>query len=104
MISLTSDSESDSDDIDFALDKVCSPLESQPKPTVLGTLRMDSVIVIKDSSSEPESFKSRPVMRKPTSVKKVASPTSDVSDWDSDSELASGNSLISDGMQLRRLR
>ena len=104
MTPLISDSESDSDDVDSALDKVRGPSESQPEPTVLGMPRTDSVIVIKDSSSEPESFKSRPVMRKPTSVKKVASPTSDVSDWDSDSELASGNSLISDGMQLRWLR
>src|SRR5437773_8477031 len=55
MTSLISDSESNSDDVDSALDKVCGPSESQPEPTVLGTPRMDSVIVIEDSSSEPES-------------------------------------------------
>ena len=104
MTPLTSDSESDSDDVDSAVDKVCGPSESQPEPTILGTLRTDSVIVIEDSSPELESSKSRSVMRKPTSAEEEASPTSDALNWDSDSELTSGNSLISDGMRLRWLR
>ena len=103
MTPLTSDFKSDSDDVDSALNKVCSPSESQPEPTILGTLRTDSV-VIEDSSPELESSKSRSVMRKPTSAEEEASPTSDASNWDSDSELTLGNSLISDGMRLRWLR
>ena len=104
MTPLISDSESDSDDVDSALDKVHGPSESQPEPTVLGTLRTDSVIVIEDSSSEPESSKSRSVLRKPTPAEEEAPLTSDALNWDSDSELASGNSLISDGMRLGQLR
>jgi hypothetical protein len=113
------DIDSDSHDIDSDSNDIHAPSESlpeptvtlgpksQPEPTVPGTLspKPVQVIVIEDLSPEPESLKShRPVMKEPTPEEEVAPPTPDPSDMESDSELAPGNSLISNGMRLRRLK